>query len=65
MTGAYFCNPDCLEPMPAGRSRNELLEAAETVKPYGIFVVTQTEFDSIKREVGLGYMWKGRRIFVR
>jgi hypothetical protein len=68
MTGTYFANPDCLEtaaPVDLTRTRSELLAAARSTGKDGILVITEREFDQIRSEVGLGYRWKGARLFVR
>lgn len=63
MHGAYFINPDALEPIPASRTYEELRQHALGLRPTGILVVTSDEFDLIKRETSLAYTWQGRRIF--
>lgn len=63
MQGVYFANPDCLEPVP--RSRAELTAAVEASADACVMVITQAEFDLIKREISLAYRWRGRRVFVR
>lgn len=66
---AYFENPDCLvaeDPAPdLPRSKADLIAAAKAMHPTGILVITEPEYQSIRREVGLGYRWQGRRIYIR
>ena len=69
MPGTYFPNPDCLEiideSQPAPRNRDELLAAAATLGDFGVLVISEEEYKAIRRQVGLGYKWQGKRIFVR
>ena len=43
----------------------DLIAAAKAMHPTGILVITEPEYQSIRREVGLGYRWQGRRIYIR
>ena len=65
MPGTYFCNPDCLEATAPLRSIDDLRERARNAAPTEILVLTEADFDLIKKEVGLGWRWQGRRIIVR
>ena len=68
MTGTYFNAPDCIEAIqdePIPRDRLELEAAARSVGETEILILTEREFAAIKAEVGLGYRWRGHRIFVR
>ena len=64
MPGAYFAAPDCLEELDARRTREELVQAAQTLQVTGILVISSGEFDLIKNEVSLAYKWQGRRLLV-
>lgn len=68
IVGSYYNNPDALEPINdawAVRDIEELRAAARTVEPGGVLVITEPEFEQIKRQVSLSYKWSGVRIFVR
>lgn len=63
----YFVNADCLEPiepMSAARSKEDLEREADGMRPSEILTITDDEYQVIKREIGLGWRWRGRRVFV-
>lgn len=64
MQGTFFTSPDCLEPLTSQRSIDELAADAAQVSPRGVFVVSDSEFRQIARQVGLAYRWQGKRLAV-
>lgn len=48
-----------------GRTRDQLIVSAQTIPETGILVISEDEYKLIRKEVGLGYRWQGRRLFVR
>jgi len=63
MQGCWYDQPDCLVPI-SPRSRDEIEAAAKSVPECGVLRVTADEFRVIRRYVGLGYRFAGRRIAV-
>ena len=63
MPGCWYDQPDCLVPI-APRTAEEIAAAAKAIPPTGVLRITEDEFRAIRRLVGLGYRFAGRRIAV-